>query len=43
MRWELSRGHDVEALEHDKETDPPYRPRMCPVCETLRNVVGATR
>jgi len=41
MRWELSCGQKIEALEHDKADDPPRRPRMCPVCQKLRNVVGA--
>jgi len=43
MRWELSCGHEVDALEHDREDDPPRRPRMCPTCQKLRNVVGAAR
>jgi hypothetical protein len=33
----------LEALEHDKESEPPRRPRMCQVCQKLRNVVGAAR
>ena len=28
-------------LEHDHD-DPPRRPRMCPTCQKLRNVEGAT-
>jgi hypothetical protein len=41
MRWMLSCGREVDALEHDKETDPPRRLRMCPTSQKLRNVVGA--
>ena len=39
--WMLSCGHPVAKLEHDKESEAPRRPRMCPVCQKLRNVVGA--
>ena len=41
MRWKLSFGHEVEGLAHDKASDPPRRPRMCPTCQKLRNVIGA--
>ncbi len=40
MRWELSCGHEAEAFEHDREVDPPRRPRMCQTCGQVRNVVG---
>ena len=38
--WELSCGHEVEGLEHERDSDPPSRPRICPVCQTLRNVTS---
>ena len=43
MRWELSFGHVVDALEHDKEDETPRHPRMCPVCQKLRDVIGIAR
>jgi hypothetical protein len=26
-------------LEHDRTEDPPRRPRMCPTCQKLLNVM----
>jgi hypothetical protein len=43
MRWQLSCGYEVEALEHDKQEELPRRPRMCPTCQKLRNVVGVVQ
>ena len=40
MRLEMSCGHEVEALERDKESEPPNPPRMCPTCQKMRDVVG---
>ncbi|HXH87884.1 MAG TPA: hypothetical protein VNI55_04695 [Gaiellaceae bacterium] len=36
--WLLSCGHEVPLLEHERPDDPPRRPRMCPICQRLRNV-----
>ena len=39
--WLLSCGHEVPLLEHEEPDDRPRRPRMCPVCEKMRNVTGS--
>jgi hypothetical protein len=44
MQWgELSCGHSVPMLEHDRPDDPPRRPRVCAVCPKQRNVVGLAK
>lgn len=40
--WQLTWGHEVPLLdEHERPDKPPRRPRMCPVCQRLRNVANA--
>ena len=41
--WRLACGHEIPLLEHERPEDPPRRPRMCPVCQKLRNVVHMRR
>lgn len=36
--WKLDCAHEINMLEHERPDDPPRRPLMCPVCQSLRNV-----
>lgn len=38
LTWLLWCGHAVPLLEHERPKRPPHRPRMCPICQRLRNV-----
>ena len=38
--WKLDCGHEIPLLEHERPDDPPRRPRLCPVCQKLRNVTA---
>ena len=37
--WLLACGHSIPLLEHERPEEPPERPRMCPICGKLREIV----
>jgi hypothetical protein len=40
--WLLACGHEISLLPNERLEEPPERPRMCPVCGNLRELVDET-